>query len=136
MKLIQIPSQHIDDVWPLVRKRIVEASGRSNGRFDEASIQQELKVKRQQLWIVWDEEKQESRAVVVTQLLVYPTGMKVADVVIVIGEGRKDWKHLVTILEEWGRKEECGLMQLFARKGWARDMTDYKLSHVLLEKKL
>ena len=136
MKLVQIPPETARDVWPLVHSQIDDSAKRSNGRFTTESILEEIEEGRQQLWVIWDEDGRSVRAVGVTQLIIYPSGMKVADVVILAGEGRKDWKHLVEVAEDWARREGCGLFQMYARKGWAKEMKDYKLSHVLLEKRL
>ncbi len=136
MKLVQIPGDKAEEAWPLVQERIEDATKRSNGRFTSESILEEIKDSRQQLWVIWDDKKRDVRAVGVSQLLIYPSGLKIADVVILTGDGRKEWKHLVEEFEAWARREECGLIQMYARKGWAKELPDFRLSHVLLEKKL
>ena len=136
MKLVQIPPEAARQTWPLIDAWIEDATGRSNGRFTPDAILAEIESGDQQLWIVWNTEKAEARAVGVSQLLVYPTGMKVADVIILTGEGRKDWKHVLTSFEEWAKEQGCGIAQVLARRGWARELPDYKMSHVLLEKRL
>lgn len=135
-KLVSIPPQQAAEVWPLVREWVDQAAARSNGRFTETAILGEIEQGRQQLWVIWDPDASEARAVGVSQVLVYPTGLKVADIIILTGVGRKDWKHLMTGFEDWARRESCGVVQVFARKGWAREFPDFKMSHVLLEKKL
>jgi hypothetical protein len=136
MRLVQIPSEAVAQAWPLIGGWIKDATERSGGRFSQDAIFEELRQERQQLWIVWDGEKNKAMAAGVSQLIVYPTGLKVADVIILTGESRQAWKHLVGKFEEWATSENCGVVQIFARRGWARDLTDYKMSHVLLEKKL
>lgn len=136
MKLVQIPPEAARQTWTLVEAWVADATGRSNGRFTPEAILAEIEAGNQQLWIVWDNEKAEARAVGVSQLLAYPTGMKVADIIILTGEGRKDWKHVLASLEEWAKGQGCGISQVLARRGWARELPDYKMSHVLLEKRL
>lgn len=136
MKLIQIPPDSIEQTWPLVANWISDAIERSNGRHTVESTIDSLQKDLAQLWLAWDEEKKEAQAVAITQLVFYPSGMKVADFIIGTGKNKGMWKHLMTEMEDWAKAEGCGLIQLYCRKGWARELPSFKLSHVLLEKRI
>lgn len=137
MKLQRIHPTVLEGIWPLVDKYVREATSRSAGRYDVASIFNGIFDERFQLWVVLDTEKDNRvRACIVTQLLQYPTGLRAADIIIATGESRKEWIHLYPELEDWARDQDCGLFQMFARKGWAREFPSHKLSHVLLERAL
>jgi hypothetical protein len=134
--LAAIPQTQVEATWPIVQKWVQEATERSNGRYDEPSIIIGLMEGRYQLWTVWDEDRKKVKAVVVTQLLVYPTDLKAVDIIVVTGKYREDWKHLIKDLEAYAQDEGCELVQAFARPGWQKELADYKMSHVLLEKRL
>ncbi len=136
MKLVRIPPAHARQTWPLVQERIKAVADRSNGRFTEETILRAIEAGEDQFWVGWDEGKREVRAVMTTTLSQYATSFKTADILIVTGEGRKEWKHLIGDVEAWAKSQGCGVVQVYARKGWARELPDYKLSHVLLEKRL
>lgn len=136
MQIIPIPAENAQDVLPLVREWLEKASVLSSGRFEPGHILDFIKSGQWGLWLIWDEEAKQPKAVVVTEILTFPSGLKAANIVFCIGQGRKEWVHLLGELEAWAEQQGCSLFQMWARKGWVRDFKDYKLTHVLLEKVL
>lgn len=120
----------------MVNAWVKRATDRSLGRYDVASIIDGLMAEKYQLWLIWDEELKKPKGCAVTQILIYPTGLKALDLIIVTGRHRKDWVHLMADLEQFGRNEGCGINQAMARPGWEKELPDYNKSHVLLEKVL
>ena len=41
---------------------------------------------------------------------------------------------LLSQIEQWAKSIDCDVMEGLARKGWAHELTDYKLTHVFIEK--
>lgn len=136
MHLVGIPGPEVEGVWPLIARRIAQATARSNGRFTESTIKAECVSGTQQLWVAWSADHRAIRAVMVTQILTFPTGLRAVDVVIVTGEGRRDWVPLLADLEVWARAQDCALVQINARRGWARELSSYRLSHIFLERRI
>lgn len=137
MKLVRIHEGDLEHFLPLINHYIEDATNRSAGRHTPKTVYEMIQRDLYHLWLVVDDEQDNQvQAVVVTQFLQYPTGITAADVIIATGQNRKKWLHLLEELEDWARDNHCDLFQMFARKGWAREIPQYNLSHVLLERQL
>ena len=141
MKLVNIPSSNLDDVWSLVKKDISEALSYSGNHTDAQFVYDTLKQNKMQLWIVWDKDKEATidkyYGVVVTEIIKRKL-IQSCNIFIVTGRHRQKWQHLISVLEDFATDNNCTNMELIARKGWQRIMEqfDYKQTHVVLEKQI
>ena len=141
MKLVNIPSSNLDDVWSLVKKDISEALSYSGNHTDAQFVYDTLKQNKMQLWIVWDKDKEATidkyYGVVVTEIIKRKL-IQSCNIFIVTGRHRQKWQHLISVLEDFATDNNCTNMELVARKGWQRIMEqfDYKQTHVVLEKQI
>jgi len=119
---------------PMVLPRLQEVVDRSRGRWSVAGMIDKLARDDWQLWVVWSQGEQEIKAVLATELSVEMTGMKIAQIKFCVGEGSNSWLHLLNELEAWAVREGAEKLDVIARKGWARKLQDFKMTHVLLEK--
>ena len=139
MKLVNIPSSNLDDVWSLVKKDISEALSYSGNHTDAQFVYDTLKENKMQLWVVWDKDKpttlEKYYGVVVTEIVKRKL-IQSCNIFIVTGRHRQQWQHLISVLEDFAIENNCTNMELIARKGWQRIMEqfDYKQTHVVLEK--
>ena len=139
MKLVNIPSSNLDDVWSLVKKDISEALSYSGNHTDAQFVYDTLKEDKMQLWVVWDKDKpttlEKYYGVVVTEIVKRKL-IQSCNIFIVTGRHRQKWQHLISVLEDFAIDNNCTNMELIARKGWQRIMEqfDYKQTHVVLEK--
>ena len=139
MKLVNIPSSNLDDVWNLVKKDISEALSYSGNHTDAQFVYDTLKEDKMQLWVVWDKDKpttlEKYYGVVVTEIVKRKL-IQSCNIFIVTGRHRQQWQHLISVLEDFAIENNCTNMELIARKGWKRIMEqfDYKQTHVVLEK--
>ena len=139
MKLVNIPSSNLDDVWSLVKKDIAEALSYSGNHTDAQFVYDTLKENKMQLWVVWDKDKpttlEKYYGVVVTEIVKRKL-IQSCNIFIVTGRHRQQWQHLISVLEDFAIENNCTNMELIARKGWQRIMEqfDYKQTHVVLEK--
>lgn len=138
MKVKKIRPDMLEGIWPLIDKYVKDATSRSQGRHSPSTIFNGIFNEVYELWLAIDETKENKvRACVVTQQIIYPTGLKSMGVLIATGESRKEWGDLViSTLEDWAMENGCSMFEMFARKSWAREFKEYKLTHVLLEKLL
>lgn len=120
-------------VWPLVRDLVRRVCERSEGRYAEEPIARHLLAGDWQLWVVWDGSV---RAIVITELYTDVSGIKCCMIRVCTGHGARDWSHLLEDIEEWARREGCAKLDMLARKGWAKHLPDYRMTHVMLEKDL
>ena len=141
MKLVNIPSSNLDDVWSLVKKDISEALSYSGNHTDAQFVYETLKQNKMQLWVIWDKDKEaiidKYYGVVVTEIVKRKL-IQSCNIFIVTGRHRQKWQHLISVLEDFAIENNCTNMELIARKGWQKIMEqfDYKQTHVVLEKQI
>ena len=141
MKLVNIPSSNLDDVWSLVKKDISEALSYSGNHTDAQFVYDTIKQSKMQLWVVWDKDKEATidkyYGVVVTEIVKRKL-IQSCNIFIVTGRQRQKWQHLISVLEDFALEQKCTNMELIARKGWEKIMEqfDYKKTHVVLEKQI
>ena len=61
IKLYNIPTKSVDEVWKVVKNDIANALSRSNGYALSDHIKQWIKETKMQLWILWDSEAEKER---------------------------------------------------------------------------
>jgi len=139
MKLVNIPSSNLDDVWSLVQKDISEALSFSGNHTDAQFVYDCVKDNKMQLWVIWDKDKsttlEKYYGVVVTEIVKRKL-IQSCNIFIVTGRQRQKWQHLISVLEDFALDNNCTNMELIARKGWKKIMEkfNYKQTHVVLEK--
>ena len=141
MKLVRIPAEQLDKVWSLIEKDIKDALAYSGNLTSSSFVLEKSKENKFQVWVLWDKDKKTTRekyfGVVVTEIIKRELG-KVCHIYIMTGRQRHKWQFLVKDIEQFAIDEDCLMMELIARPGWKRILNnfDYKMTHVVLEKKL
>jgi len=138
IKLYNIPTKSVDEIWGVVKNDIANALSRSNGYALSDHIKQWIKETKMQLWILWDAEAEKEKyyGVVVTEVIQRPL-QRCLNIKIMIGRHREKWQHLIKHIEDFAWQQNCDLLELVARPGWKKVLKPfgYTESHVLLEKK-
>lgn len=129
----QVPVAFLDVLWPDVVDLLGAVAERSSGRLDIKAIAGAIISGGWQLWVIWDGR---IRCVLATEITVEATGQKNARIVLATGNGASQWVNLIGDIEEWARSEGCRYLEMTARKGWARYLKAYRMTHVLLERDL
>ncbi len=106
---------------------------RSNGVWTVPAMLRLFATKRWYLWVVWDGTV---RGIVGTEIHTVPSGKHICSIRFCTGRGAKDWTHLLSEIEAWARDNDCARIDMLARKGWAKHLPEYRLTHVQLEKDL
>ena len=141
MKLVPIPTDLLDKVWNLVKTDINEALIYSGSHTDSEFVLQALKENKFQLWIVWDKDKQgvqnQYKGVVVTEI-VQRKLKKSCHIFIMTGNSRNQWQHLISVIEDFAKNNQCDGMEIISRPGWQKILQNYnyRRTHVVLEKQL
>ena len=131
-----IPPQYLEvvlDKLPMVRQLMHEALARANDYDFEADFLPDMKKGLLQLWVGVAAMK--AGLVVVTRVEQRPKN-RVGQIMVCAGENRAFWLPFLTDIEDWFRAQGCVRVEALARPGWARDLADYRKTHVLLEKAL
>ncbi len=127
-----VPSGLLDHYWPIIEGDIEAATARSNGRLDKGVIFDALTERAMQLWFAVDGR---IKALAVTELKTYKTGLKVCSILIVTGEDRDLWMRLIEGIKDWARQNGCKRIEAWARPGWAK-VLGWKETHRLIEEGL
>lgn len=134
--LVGVPADKIEAAWPhQIGELISQVAARSSKTYTADDIKQSLLSREMQLWISWREGKDPVEALAITEIRNLPR-RKIALIIAAVGKNRKNWKHFHTQLEAWAKEQGCTLMRVIARPGWAKELTDYKKTHVILEKEI
>ncbi len=136
MELVFIPKSKIRSVWPLVHDLIKQGLRHPNRRMDIPSIKKMTMDGDWHMWVIWDNDNKNPRAVFFTEIYEEISGLKIGTMRFFSGRDRNDWKQLLSTLEENMRNAGVQRMEIWARRGWLRELPEYKLTHVLLEKDL
>jgi hypothetical protein len=128
-----IPRDKIDDVAPLITPHLLSVIERSHGQWTLAGMLDGFKSGAMQLWIIWNGDL---TAVGATELAFTQSGDKLCKILFLTGEHSLDWLHLIDELEGWAKIEGCQRMAGHMRKGWAKRLPDYRMTHIYLEKEL
>jgi hypothetical protein len=134
LDLVMIPKEHVANVLPMVLDKLEDVADRSRGRVTVPGLIREFTSGSWQMWFVWDGVT--AHAVVGTELYRDIGGLKICAVRFASGDNSSGWVHLISVLEQFARANECDKIDMTARKGWAKKFPDYKLTHVILEKDL
>lgn len=134
MKLHGILPTQINEVWDSIEADVQLACEYNGSRYNSDDCLDELLKGEKQLWLVIEHS---IKAIVITQIISFPR-IKCCGIDICTGIGLQQWKSLLPIIEDWGRKQDCRMMFLCARPGMEKALKDqgYKKTHVFLEKEL
>lgn len=132
--LVPIEPARVGEAWPLVRKHLADMAQRSRGKVLAEDIAQLSFEGRMHQWIVLDDDRN-LLATGVTEIADYPR-KRVAKIIGLVGEHSERWIHHLADIEAWARAQGCASIMNIARKGWARKVPQYDLTHVVLERDL
>ncbi len=139
MELVQIPPDQevLTKVWPVIGPLLERAIDHARGTATIEQTVQRIVTKDAQLWVVVDpEQNNRVMAAGVTSLQKYATGPLVCNIELFGGDNMKSWFDQKEKFEDWAKEEGCNEIRLYARKGWARHLKDYNLTHYLMVKDL
>lgn len=125
--------EQVDDFWPVVEGPLKDALDR-DGTYGPEHIYDWLKRGTMQLWIAGSAVKG-VEGLALVELLQHPND-RVINFWLCTGQDRKRWLAHKDKIEAWAKEKGCTRSLIHARKGWAKELSDYKLTHVVLEKKL
>lgn len=139
MHLIQIPPDTLDRLWPLAAKLLEKSIAMSNGFTTLENERDAITEQRKQLWFVINPEgevKNEAVAAGITWIETNADGSKTAHIGYFGGKDMHSWFDLKHVFENWARDEGCRNIKLWARKGWAKHLPDFKITHYIMAKEL
>jgi hypothetical protein len=134
MRLLPVPPEHLDGVFRIMHREVGSIASRSNGRLSASDLLEMARAGDLIVWAVADPQIN-LVAIVLAEIRLYPRA-KVCRLVGCAGRDRKSWLPLLSEIERWAASVGCTQMHAEARKGWAGELSDYRVTHILLEKDL
>lgn len=129
--LNRIPSEHIDQVLPITAELMSAVALRSRGKLTVQAMTDRFSRGEWDLWLVWDDGL---LAVGATAICIDDDGGKACEIAFWTGEHSTRWLHLLDELEKWAVAQDCIRFRGQMRKGWAKRLPDFHMTHVFLEK--
>ena len=123
--LAQIEPQDIEPFGDMFRQLLDRVTPLSHGTMSTDDVLRLVKEDKFQLWAVFVQGAEALTAMFVTQLMIYPSGLKVCEIILFAGKGIRDSVHLISDLESWARGNGCDRIHINGRRGWGRVMGSY-----------
>jgi len=125
-------------IWKYVEKFLERACKRSNGRHTIDTIYKQLIDNHANLWVVYNVKDDSVKGCVVTNFVVYPTGLKMLNILQLSGKNMEDWIEVGRpILDNWAIDNQCNGIEAMGRKGFSHWSTkkdeNWQASHVHFE---
>lgn len=118
VRLVGLPSWELAAKWPTLLPFIEAALERVADKYRPEHILEAARNADMQVWAV--EVDGQTKAVVITEIIIYPTGFKELSVFGVSGNGLSVWQHLISDLHRFGAMHGCQEMKGIGRAGWGR----------------
>jgi hypothetical protein len=116
-----VPIEEVGLVWSTVAPILATSIDCDDGRRSLHSVLRQLVNGENQLWVVTDIDP---IGAVVTAILHYPH-KRVLRVEWLAGERFSEWAHLIGVLEDWAREQQCASVEIAGRMGFARVFRNY-----------
>ncbi len=133
-RLLYIDPQQLGEAWPHINHLLVDVVDLFAGRHTMETVLSEIMNDQVALWVIAGPDG--AQAILGTEIGIEPSGDRTMDIKWLAGRGAHKWMHLLEQLEDVARAEGCTRLEMYARKGWAKHMPDYKLTRIKLEKDL
>ena len=131
-----VDPRQVPAAWSVVYPMLAPAITRSNGRYTEATIYRDCIGGQYALWLVMNGGP---IGALVTQVVVWPSGLREAMFVVVGGQDHQDWMHQMKVLENWAISQGCERINVSGRPGWEKaicELPGWKKTGVEMEKDL
>ncbi len=126
-----VQASEVQDMWALVQDMIGEALERGGSHTLE-EVLDDITSGRGQLWAAWSHEEGILGCMIT---FVVPHPLKtVCRIWMCVGRERKRWVHHLATIEAWAKEAGCTSVIAVVRPGWEKVLTDYRKTHVTLER--
>jgi hypothetical protein len=125
-------------IWKYVEKFLKRACKRSNGRHTIDTIYKQLIDNHANLWVVYNVKDDSVKGCVITNFVVYPTGLKMLNILQLSGKNMEDWMEIgKPILLDWAKTNNCNGIEAVGSEGMSNWLTDkdtkWKKNNLLFE---
>jgi hypothetical protein len=143
--LEQVRPELVPAVWAKIPDLIEKACAFSGGRFEPGAVLAacagQNPALKWQMWLVFDPKAspddfaERVKAVAVSNLARYPTGLLVGEIILIAGRGHSsEWLVYVDALKEWARVNGADRLQFIGRRGFQRMLgTEWRQAATMYE---
>jgi hypothetical protein len=117
----------------MVGALITDAVAESRGKLSVESV---IKAIQSGDWKLFAVVSRQVDAICIVEIYREMSGLKTMAIKICTGARAHAWVHLVDEIAAEAKRQGCGKLIAIARKGWAKHLADFKLTHVMLERDL
>ena len=134
-----VPKQFVGPIWSQVEPLLDKLIVRSDERFEAIDILHDLLINKQQLWIVWDEEKDyKIVAMLTTEVFEYPRKRNLV-AQNCAGSRLDEWfDDIYKSIKSFAESIGCDGVEIIGRKGWVPSFKKrgWKEEFVIMSKNL
>lgn len=134
LQLLCIRKEDVTKIWRGDVHDMLDAGFAAADMQMPDDILEQLETGTRLLWVAVTVEAK-IVAAMLTQLFEMRTG-KVCKMMECGGTRLSDWKHMCVEIERYAKDEGCTSVMVTGRPGWSGVLTDYKITAVILEKKI
>lgn len=129
-----VPVEFVEAAWSGPVEELIGEAVDRGGLYAPEDIKRLLEQGLMRLWVAGSRERG-AEALAVTEILQYPKA-RAFNVIICTGHDRGRWFSHLKTMEAWAKEQGCDVSRALTRKGWAKELADYKLTHYAWEKQL
>jgi len=124
MQVTLVPKEHINDIWPRIKKYAEKCAKYTYGRYTAEDMRkQAISDKAIQLWVPFD--KDDVYGFYVTEIVDYPQ-MRALAMHFIGGTRFKEWQFVGwPILQKFARDNNCKVIESYGRPGWKKMWQGY-----------
>lgn len=122
-----VDPSRVEEFWPLARELIRTAIDHE-GLSDFYMIEKQVLEGDQLLWLGIGNGIEVAATTHLSR--------NVCTLVACAGHQMERWKHLRKLIEDYARREGCRCVRLYGRRGWERALPEYRVEHIVMERRL
>lgn len=134
--IARVPSGEVVNMWSALACRLEPHLLKTDGRMRVEDVFRLVSSGEWSLWVIGEAGAPAPDAFIAMSVKTEPSGIKSAVLEFMVGENRKEWLPHIHKIETWALELGCARIQMLVPKVFARDLQEYRLSHVFLEKAL
>jgi len=132
VELCCVPPDRVPALWPRVAHLVCRAMARGRmGRF--ADVEADVLASNAWLWLAI--ERSAVLAAAVTKVT-EEDGERLCTIVACAGRDWTKFGRLIGGLEDYARAEGCSAVEICGRPGWMRRLPDYRVTKIVMRKRL
>jgi hypothetical protein len=136
VKLHYLTPQTLQKAWVEIEPWLIRACDETLGEWSVKTVVNGFLAGKLMIWVLYDHDAQKCVGAGATANLQNEGGAKRIEVVVFAAAEMHRWLDTLSEIERYGKECGCSSIRVVGRKGWAKKLSDYKLSRIVLEKAL